>query len=147
MEQVAPGTERAVYLVSVDGKPKGAVDFPSSYTPGIAIGEKEVVTWGGTRLYIVPLGSGELRQEEHDDEVEMVYVRSSTWLVVGETSVAVLDPRLRCATSRWAHNEVLTDSWWTDDRLLVKDLGGRTFVVNLDADDRNLTVREAESSD
>ncbi len=136
-----------MYVLTVDGVSKGAVEFPLSYTPGFALGAGEVITWGGTRLYVVPLGPGEVRQEEHDDEVEMVYVRRSTWLVVGETSVAVVDPRLRCATSRWAHNEVLTDSWWVGEKLVVKDLGGRMFLVRLDADDRTLTVQEAGPRD
>ena len=142
VEQVPTPTDHSSYAVSLNGVMKGTLDFLSSYTPGLAIGENQVIVWGGTRLYVVPFGPGDPSSEEYDDEVGMVYVRPGTWIVVGETSVALFDPSLRCATSRWGHNEVLIESWWTNDHLMLKDLTGRTFVATFDAHDRSLRVSE-----
>jgi hypothetical protein len=119
--------ERAL-RVWVDGAERGVIAV-SAYSPvGATFNEHQVAVWGGTRLYIAPLGAGPFQPVQYDEPIDAVYSGHDCWLIVAELSVALLTLTDGSIRARYDHHEILIAHQWMGDRLLISDLEGRRLT-------------------
>ncbi|MBI1929021.1 hypothetical protein HYR99_32845 [Candidatus Poribacteria bacterium] len=123
------GEERCFEL-RVDNLSIGEIGLLAWHQPRIAVSASHVAVWGGTRIYIAPLTGKTLRFFDQEEEIHAAYPVGNRWCFVCELSVRLFDLDSGAEVARFDHNEVLLESWWSDDSLIVEDFQGRRMKFN-----------------
>jgi hypothetical protein len=126
-QEAIPASGERLYSLSSGGTEIGTISFPPYYWPHIAVDLPLVCLWGGLRLFFFDLRSPQIRRRDHDDELLAVYQLSSSWCLVGETTVVTVDDPAGPAITSYLHDEVITRSWWVGSILWIEDFRGRRF--------------------
>lgn len=117
IERSVEGDERMLSLYIDDGPPS-EVRFLTYYLPGYTFSPSSLAIWGGKRLYLLPLADGASTRIDYDDEIHRVYPLGERRLLVGESSLALVDTIVGRVVDQYLHDEVLTHSRWLEDRLM-----------------------------
>jgi hypothetical protein len=142
-------TERAfddderVFDLQIDGQPRGEIRLLKYYQPGIAVSTTQAAIWGGSKLYLAPLGEPGLSHYDQDDTLLAMYPLGNQWCLVREISVTIFDPITGRGTARYDHDEIILRYSWAGDRLLLEDLQRRSSTLEVTATAVRLTPKPA----
>ncbi len=129
------------FQLYIDSTLRGKVSFLSAYPPGVSISRGNIAVWGGTRLYACSAAGNSLLRFDQDDEIHAAYLLDdSIWCLVREISVVVFDVNAAQEIARYGHDEILLDSVWREDRLIVRDLQNRELEIRIYPPDYKLIV-------
>jgi hypothetical protein len=122
-DEIAP--ER-FYSVILDGELRGRISILAVESPSVAVHLPFIFIWGGSTLFGLDTTTGLLTGcIEHDDEVLSIYPLGTSWCLVGETSIAIVDSRFASKRELHHFDEIVLESWWSAGKLHLRDLQGR----------------------
>lgn len=122
-EVAATERERTV-RVSAGAGTSWEVTLPKWYPPSVAIlAGPKIAVWAVTRLFLLAPGQGPV-QIDLQDEIGAVYAVEHLLCVVCELAVLLYDARTSSVVDSYVATDVLGESWWEDDRLLVTSFSG-----------------------
>jgi hypothetical protein len=122
--------EEQSFEVQIDGILIGEISLPKYYLPGIALNNSYVALWGGQCVYIGSLTGQNFQNFQQEDVIHTVYpIGPDQWCMVCETSVLIWDCFVGIQ-AKYEHNEVIMNSWWKDDLLIIEDFEGKKLIFN-----------------
>lgn len=116
--------------ITVDHVVVGAVELLRYYRPEIVVDGSLAGVWGGSRLYVI---NGDLpagRFFERRDDIIAVHLIPPLWYIVSESAVSAFDPRSGLDVRRVLHDDVILESELRGDKVWIKDLSGRSFLLS-----------------
>lgn len=138
-ELSATEDERELEL-RVNGKVRGQVCLRPWCMPRLAIGDGELLLWGGLRAFVLAIGGGPILRFDIEDEIHGAYRFPNFWCLVCETSVVLWTSAEGVSLAECHHDEVLLGSWWQEGHLVVEDLRGRYYAVEIDETDLHIAL-------
>jgi hypothetical protein len=130
-EESTIGDDRVMQL-ETNGQARGTVALPRWYLPRVAISRKLLVVWSGVRACYTDLACGALHTYEHSDELHEIYLVDNRWILVCETSLAMIDSGKMAEITGYDHDEIITGSWWDEGVLVIEDFQNRRFQFLVD---------------
>jgi hypothetical protein len=122
-EVSATERERTV-RVSAEAGARWDVTLPKWNPPSVAIlPGPRIAVWSGTRLFLLIRDAGPI-QVDLQDEVHAVYWVDQQLCLVCELGVFLYDAKASSIIDRYVASEVLGESWWEGERLLVASFDG-----------------------
>ena len=110
------------------GRQRAEVELPIWYTPSVAFLPAETTAvWAVDTLYLLRNDRSPLRIE-FTDEIHAVYGIDGALCVVGELSVLIYDSSRGIVVDEYSAEDVLGESWWEGERLIVEGIGGLPIV-------------------
>ena len=98
--------------------------LPKWYPPSVAIlPRSRIAVWAVTRLFLLSQGRKPI-QVDLQDEIHAVYGVEHLLCVVCELAVLLYDAEAASVVDRYVAEDVLGESWWEGDRLLVASFTG-----------------------
>ena len=140
LEKSLSEQERLLSL-TVDLHPSVELSFSPWYLPGLFFHSSTLAVWCGARIYVFDCNSGKISSFNVTDEVHAAYVTADRWCLVCETSVILFDSESGIEVEKFEHDEVILNSWWLDEGLLLEDFEGRKLRFDLKAQALELVPR------
>jgi len=106
------------------------ITLPSWFRVGLASRGRDAAVFGGSRLHLFP-GAADPLILELNDEIHRAYFTDDLLLILGETSVIVIEARSGDVRARYDHPEVLGQPSWDGDDIIFQDWNGRRVRVRL----------------
>jgi len=131
--EVSAGESERTVRVKTGAGPGWEILLPIWYLPSVAVlPGPTIAVWSVSRLFLLVEGKQPVRAEL-DDEIHAVYAVGHLLCVVCELAVLIYDPERASVVDRYVAEDVLGDSWWEGDRLLVESFSGPPLVFSLSA--------------
>jgi hypothetical protein len=129
-----------IFELSVDNVFQGRITFLEHQIPAVALGDNwEIAIWGGTSIYLGSTKEG-MQLFEQDDEVHTAYPLNGLWCLVREISVVLFNPLNAEMVFHYSHDEIILQSRWEGEILILKDLRGRELRFRYLPEDYNMLV-------
>jgi hypothetical protein len=116
-----------------DDRELGIVSFPEWNYPDYLLCDGRALIWGGYDVWVLDPAAAAPRHVSHDDEVLAVYEHDAQFIVLGDSSVTIVDATTFAAVSTRGLDGPLLSSWWTDGELRVQNLDRVVFGIECDA--------------
>jgi hypothetical protein len=122
--EVSTGEGERTVRVKTGAGPGWDIVLPSWSLPSVAVlPGPTIAVWSVSRLFLLAEGKPPIRVE-FDDEVHAVYAVGRLLCVVCELAVLIYDPERASIVDRYEAEDVLGDSRWEGEKLLVESFSG-----------------------
>jgi len=144
--EVSTGESERTVRVETGAGPGWEIVLPIWYLPSVAVLPGPIIAvWSVSRLFLLVEGKQPVRADL-DDEIHAVYVVGRRLCIVCELAVLIYDPENASVVDRYVAEDVLGESWWEGNRLLVGSYSGPPLVFTPTASGVGLVQRNPEST-